>query len=223
MRKASRSLGHRSFNGAAGIHRRKHTEPPRDPPESKLLQWGRRNSPAETSTTAPVCSLTVRLQWGRRNSPAETYNESMRPSGSRYPLQWGRRNSPAETADRRRVSPTRIESLQWGRRNSPAETATDQRGCRPTPRLLQWGRRNSPAETQVTRDRSRLASITLQWGRRNSPAETRSRALSSLPCSSCFNGAAGIHRRKPPIYPQAIHVARRASMGPPEFTGGNLM
>ena len=40
--------------------------------------------------------------------------------------------------------------------------------------------------------------------------------------SRCFNEAAGIHRRKPRSAPAPRNTSTRASMRPPEFTGGNL-
>ena len=88
--------------------------------------------------------------------------------------------------------------------------------------------------------------VKLQWGRRNSPAETRTSAAAPTIRSLRFNGAAGIHRRKrgqptptavaPRSFNGAAGIHRRkrdwlrglfgaggeASMGPPEFTGGNL-
>ena len=84
------------------------------------------------------------------------------------------------------------QMLQWGRRNYPAET----RGTNATPPVrysaLQWGRRNYPAETSQADGR-----MALQWGRRNYPAETDAPSLVSARSAVCFNGAAGITRRKP--------------------------
>ena len=42
-------------------------------------------------------SATVSLQWGRRNSPAETEWRRQKLDLPIDLLQWGRRNSPAET------------------------------------------------------------------------------------------------------------------------------
>ena len=72
--------------------------------------------------------------------------------------------------------------------------------------------------------RSRLisnVSATLQWGRRNSPAETPRPRRRACRSRRGFNGAAGIHRRKPDALGELHQVFERASMGPPEFTGGN--
>ena len=65
-----------------------------------------------------------------------------------------------------------------------------------TDTLLQWDRRNSPAETDENVG-GMGAAITLQWGRRNSPAETSRNGHGGDHRRRRFNGAAGIHRRKP--------------------------
>ena len=64
----------------------------------RRLQWGRRNSPAETRVQGFVQLLVVlRASMG----PPEFTGGNMfgvgLPPGSGYSLQWGRRNSPAET------------------------------------------------------------------------------------------------------------------------------
>ena len=84
---------------------------------------------------------------------------------------------------------------------------------------LQWGRRNSPAETRPAHA-DRRCPPELQWGRRNSPAETGLAAGAVRRRRRGFNGAAGIHRRKPGGM-DPFHTTGLASMGPPEFTGGN--
>ena len=160
----------------------------------------------------------LELQWGRRNSPAETrcgqYHDRRNPDASMGPPEFTGGNGVGGT-----TVPAGSLALQWGRRNSPAETRP---GAVPQFRvsLLQWGRRNSPAETLATWSRRRWFS-SLQWGRRNSPAETRARDAARPPQPRCFNGAAGIHRRKHGRVPVHDRCGTRASMGPPEFTGGN--
>ena len=88
-------------------------------------------------------------------------------------------------------------------------------------RMLQWGRRNSPAETSSGWSGRSANASRLQWGRRNSPAETYSPSDFAIAIRSCFNGAAGIHRRKPGSRGGRADRRHVASMGPPEFTGGN--
>ena len=63
----------------------------------------------------------------------------------------------------------------------------------------------------------------LQWGRRNSPAETETGTRPGLHTPARFNGAAGIHRRKPGGDRSDPGHPGHASMGPPEFTGGNVV
>ena len=160
-------------------------------------------------------SATTRLQWGRRNYPAET---SPRSSHSRAPstrLQWGRRNYPAETRDH---VPVRLLELfaSMGPPELPGGNPHPQ-AARPgfngaagiTRRKLtfdlmmemqeiqlQWGRRNYPAETRGALAGSAIEPQRLQWGRRNYPAETRLCTGGAGQAQPCFNGAAGITRRK---------------------------
>ncbi len=60
------------FNGAAAFQRRKARSPKRARPSGSALQWGRRVSAAERSTTGTAFSPGARLQWGRRVSAAES-------------------------------------------------------------------------------------------------------------------------------------------------------
>ena len=159
------------FNGAAGIHRRK------------------------LGGETVFIARTAALQWGRRNSPAETQADDGTCSAAPIPLQWGRRNSPAETPLMLVILSTSKSSLQWGRRNSPAET--------------------------VDAVSDRRVQLPLQWGRRNSPAETCGYDAGGGSASGGFNGAAGIHRRKLDSRSIDTFAVITASMGPPEFTGGN--
>ena len=120
------------FNGAAGITRRKRARISARRRSLGMLQWGRRNYPAETTTTTiNIRQLTNKLQWGRRNYPAETSfarNDARAaviasmgppelPGGNDFRcdrcrqmsrwLQWGRRNYPAETKPARTITPRR--------------------------------------------------------------------------------------------------------------------
>ena len=117
---------------------------------------------------------------------------------------------------------TETPMLQWGRRNSPAETPPlghpwalrDVRASMGPPEFTGGNTMGSTSSSTST--------AALQWGRRNSPAETGTGGAFTATPRQCFNGAAGIHRRKPVGGPEAADpVSDAASMGPPEFTGGN--
>ena len=232
------------FNGAAGIHRRKlspaagHSNtapiasmgppeftggnPPEDHAAGSLRHAASMGPPEFTGGNAviPTIDTILRrlLQWGRRNSPAETVVVRGHHSSILIKLQWGRRNSPAETWACRQPWACPCTSFNGAagihRRKQESDRLT-YRSCL----VLQWGRRNSPAETHVwwTERQGRAA---LQWGRRNSPAETP-RRTGCGGSSSGFNGAAGIHRRKRAPGSRRQPPGAEASMGPPEFTGGN--
>ena len=160
-------------------------------------------------------------------------------------LQWGRRNYPAETYKGRNILLENADVLQWGRRNYPAETRLTGAQSGSSAVVLQWGRRNYPAETTNMR-----SEITDSEGASMGPPELPGGNLDhhapSFPCFWCFNGAAGITRRKRPMprattarsakrFNGAAGITRRkplragfltafampASMGPPELPGGN--
>ena len=259
------------FNGAAGIHRRKHAfggawfsvaaSASMGPPEftggNEAYERGHVYRVVPSFNGA--AGIHRRKLWrsaGRAASPASCFNGAAgihrrkhqggyAPFGGRGLLQWGRRNSPAETWGMGGERERRAPKLQWGRRNSPAETwGMGGERERRAPKL-QWGRRNSPAETSAMPP-AVGDGRPLQWGRRNSPAETGSPPADQERLPLRFNGAAGIHRRKrdkvlhygtplPPLQwgrrnspaetvaPAAASVDQApASMGPPEFTGGNI-
>ena len=195
-----------------------------------------------------LCSW--RLQWGRRNYPAETPAAARRTPSTPLPLQWGRRNYPAETPEHQ-VPNVHVQGASMGPPELPGgNICVPSVRASETVSMLQWGRRNYPAETSTLPQQWSSASGGLQWGRRNYPAETRKRRAPpdgrrsasmgppELPggndllteCAhrrawSCFNGAAGItrrkHRQKPNIG-EALNVCAKASMGPPELPGGNV-
>ena len=165
--------------------------------------------------------MIFQLQWGRRNYPAETFH----PQVAEYPraawLQWGRRNYPAETRQRRRnqvrrrhrfngaagITRRKLHRAPAGTRNEfgasmgppelPGGNLNVAFGADLMKRMLQWGRRNYPAETWNLRVKHRDRIVALQWGRRNYPAETKCAVKEGCASRSCFNGAAGITRRKP--------------------------
>ena len=209
-----------------------------------VLQWGRRNSPAETAIAHHGADLGIRASMGPPEFTGGNRRRSGHPLRCAVMLQWGRRNSPAETSRR----PEAGSSVEHASMGPPEFTGGNQRmiggareadplasmgppeftggnlldhgaapdgagrfngaagihrrkpcsapGGSPPDCRLQWGRRNSPAETPKRAARSPPGPWTLQWGRRNSPAET------AVQGGRCGGG-------------------RRASMGPPEFTGGN--
>ena len=86
------------FNGAAGIHRRKPRLIATSGAAVSTLQWGRRNSPAETSFLSLVVGAVVS---GASMGPPEFTGGNLTSAAlateSASELQWGRRNSPAET------------------------------------------------------------------------------------------------------------------------------
>ena len=158
------------FNGAAGIHRRKLYHRPQKLFMKKLLQWGRRNSPAETT--------------------AETELSDCSTNASMGPPEFTGGNLAAADAF---VGGGAVASM-----GPPEFTGGN------IARLLKVS-----------------VSSVLQWGRRNSPAETRGGRTCHRRSGSRFNGAAGIHRRKPGTVSAGRSRRLLASMGPPEFTGGN--
>ena len=211
----------RSFNGAAGITRRKRLLAGAGIIYALELQWGRRNYPAETGATRS-CRSSRRSRFNgaagiTRRKPSGPVVEE---DAGHVVLQWGRRNYPAETAFvgvgfagvpvcfngaagiTRRKQPddlrNRVAELEASM--GPPELPGGNVHCKlcedgyELP--LQWGRRNYPAETLCAQpDRTHHRTL-LQWGRRNYPAETGTNARSTGFRSSCFNGAAGITRRK---------------------------
>ena len=83
-----------------------------------------------------------------------------------------------------------------------------------------------PPEFTGGNARATVRRVSVIFGASMRPPEFTGRNVSalrtdSIPLTSCFNEAAGIHRRK--HTPRAIdrRRKRRASMRPPEFTGGN--
>src|SRR5262245_41811563 len=100
--------------------------------------------------------------------------------------------------DHKQVAATKLIDLQlqWGRRRSPTETVKAKYTGEPIKFELQWGRRRSPTETVATPSGG-WAQVTLQWGRRRAPTETAPRARTAPAALRCFNGAVGVHRRRP--------------------------
>ena len=234
------------FNGAAGIHRRKRPGTLGDVAPEPGLQWGRRNSPAETPAGAvgergvrlasmgppeftggnddvPVGATVAvtELQWGRRNSPAETPGygggPQGRPAGFNGAAGIHRRKRVGAGADRRHphasMGPPEFTGGNFEQERLQASLDA----------LLQWGRRNSPAETSPD-DRSDAGAGRCFNGAAGIHRRKRVNMYDTADTINIgFNGAAGIHRRKPRDRPTPPSRSPRASMGPPEFTGGNRM
>ena len=186
----------KGFNGAAGITRRKLTHGPMDAPVTIVLQWGRRNYPAETrrSTTcrwrgrrgfngaagitrrklpqvASSSQAAMLLQWGRRNYPAETLPD---PAAvvNRYSASMGPPELPGGNGGAEDEGTPLEPMLQWGRRNYPAETCGVCRGRR-RPAWRFNGAAGITRRKPTRKQYLTFRKIELQWGRRNYPAETR--------------------------------------------------
>ena len=185
------------------------------------------------------------LQWGRRNYPAETRDLRLRlaaaGSASMGPPELpggNRRDQPAVAARRPRFNGaagiTRRKPAARSTAGYPAVPASmgppelpggNRRHAPPqdTPLcLLQWGRRNYPAETCAVAVGTDPLPPELQWGRRNYPAETTRIPARHFLRRCCFNGAAGITRRKRDVTHSNTDTLLQASMGPPELPGGNI-
>ena len=183
------------FNGAAGIHRRKLIAKPYHTTGVSVLQWGRRNSPAETLLKL---NLVVNLQYASMGPPEFTGGNTTPAGRSRCSLT--RFNGAAGIHRRKRPKMILRGGLHGIASMGPPEFT---------------GGNSQRSRSRSGRERW------LQWGRRNSPAETSGSPPPRQLVARCFNGAAGIHRRKLVV---EIHVGGQmlcASMGPPEFTGGN--
>ena len=86
------------FNGAAGITRRKHDLMQQAPPLPEEASMGPPELPGGNTIAAIIRPIGVAmLQWGRRNYPAETPGRGGDRRHQARMLQWGRRNYPAET------------------------------------------------------------------------------------------------------------------------------
>ena len=136
-----------------------------------VLQWGRRNYPAETVSDQRNWHLSRWASMGPPELPGGNVSETAARIERYLELQWGRRNYPAET---RRVSPA----------DSQREPAS-------------MGPPELPGGNTGVQQGSSVDYYQLQWGRRNYPAETCAAACGSDDAPRCFNGAAGITRRKP--------------------------
>ena len=68
----------------------------------QLLQWGRRNSPAETPAVRDAVDLPVGCFNGAAGIHRRKRTLGRSTTTTWHRLQWGRRNSPAETSRKRR-------------------------------------------------------------------------------------------------------------------------
>ena len=211
--------------------------------QENRLQWGRRNSPAETRchpAAAPIATSFNGAAGIHRRKPGSSrrtgscatvgFNGAAgihrrKPCASQHgaamgkKLQWGRRNSPAETRTRHPLS----------RAGEPASMGppefTGGNTIRRLPRLIphvasmgppEFTGGNTPSSPGPAAAPGRFNGAAGIHRRKPKPVATPWRR-----CGTSFNGAAGIHRRKPQMYQIARNTGLLASMGPPEFTGGN--
>ena len=180
------------------------------------------------------------LQWGRWFTPAET-ERPRRHAGS-----WKGFNGAAGLHQRKpssRCAPTTSgPRLQWGRWFTPAETEYARLGG--TPRGLasmgplvytsgnaathvgqgpggglQWGRWFTPAETALEKVFS-PGDAAASMGPLVYTSGNLVGSSTSTPPAPGFNGAAGLHQRKPKP-PACLRAGRPASMGPLVYTSGN--
>ena len=134
------------FNGAAGITRRKRAEVPSQVGDRALASMGPPELPGGNVSSARMLPRsTSMLQWGRRNYPAETHlpardvHAAQAASMGPPELPGGNLRVPGERAERGAASMGPPE-LPGGNRDSDWRPM-----CGRT--RLQWGRRNYPAET----------------------------------------------------------------------------
>ena len=137
----------------------------------------------------------VSLQWGRRNYPAETGRSTWWAASSASPLQWGRRNYPAETLPDE-ASHHRRRQASMGPPELPGGNSMRMQADAPDMHAASMGPPELPGGNQIV-DQRRLVRVI------------------------CFNGAAGITRRKQTERCTSCRLTW-ASMGPPELPGGNL-
>ena len=185
----------------------------------QMLQWGRRNYPAETRPRGagegphrPASMGPPELPGGNRKKYLELKGNFCGFNGAagitrRKPAvrrarteRWIEGFNGAAGITRRKPAAVRFRSIRrlvgfngaagiTRRKHAVINAAGELTG------LLQWGRRNYPAETSVVSGMLVVYARQLQWGRRNYPAET-SESRCGLVFPRRFNGAAGITRRK---------------------------
>ena len=185
-----------------------------------VLQWGRRNYPAETLMPAASSAASLTASMGPPELPGGNDDPSRPPKlrvaeASMGPPELpggnnasGRPRPPPATCfngaagiTRRKLTPqrrnkNRNKQLQWGRRNYPAETV-GVRNTEPEGSEASMGPPKLPGGNVTVRELAGGLRVALQWGRRNYPAETPAQRAGAADCYLCFNGAAGITRRKP--------------------------
>ena len=205
-----------------------------------VLQWGRRRSPAEISR----CVRGSNCGAGFNGAAGVHRRKYGAPGPERRALFRASMGPPAFTGGNECVKcGSRLQ--EHASMGPPAFTGGNdpQRPVRPLRLLASMG---PPAFTggNIVGAQATATSARLQWGRRRSPAEIYERGV-SRDGHGCFNGAAGVHRRKSANWPPwrlatALQWGRRrspaeisyrrmegtvlgfASMGPPAFTGGNV-
>ena len=211
-----------------------------------MLQWGRRNYPAETRRRLPRRKPGPKRFNGAAGITRRKQVSSSPSSTARSSLQWGRRNYPAETNVHKvpgnqhtvaSMGPPELPGGNWscagtgllsGRSASmgPPELPGGNAaiGCAgPAVALLQWGRRNYPAETGAGQNTTPPIATCFNGAAGITRRKRQSGRNRHRMGRRCFNGAAGITRRKHPKTIAASYFSQSASMGPPELPGGNSL
>ena len=213
-----------SFNGAAGITRRKPARPlVRWYQFNAALQWGRRNYPAETDYRRKVDALAaVKASMGPpelpggnpdragpdRTAPQGCFNGAAgitrrkRRSADITGLPAGAGFNGAAGITRRKPRLTAASPAPHPRRFNGAAGITRRKrdnGIERAPggTVASMGPPELPGGNAIESLQYAEGDILLQWGRRNYPAETWCNHLGKVEQNTCFNGAAGITRRKP--------------------------
>ena len=161
-----------------------------------LLQWGRRNYPAETVLTSHPAENSAYASMGPPELPGGNSPATRAPRAHSNgfngaagitrrkqvaisrPPPWcaSRFNGAAGITRRKRAAAARGYRLPAAASMGPPELPGGNRAYMMRITLqyyrLQWGRRNYPAETLVTNAPVYFFTHRLQWGRRNYPAET---------------------------------------------------
>ena len=178
-RTSSSAAGHGTlpgFNGAAGIHRRKHLQRLDDRAAALTASMG----PPEFTGGNPRTSswshvVALMLQWGRRNSPAETGAQAFAVAcvllASMGPPEFTGGNLLIALQARRRAAASMGPPEFTGGNPCavPAGSTPTRRASMGPPEFTGGNACNSNAR--------RNARAALQWGRRNSPAETTTQAF----------------------------------------------
>ena len=160
------------------------------------LQWGRRNYPAETLGGCLVWrTFQHRFNGAAGITRRKHLNSFIQQRGCKY-ASMGPPELPGGNARPWAVLRQEGERASMGPPELPGGNGLVVASIDEFIYELQWGRRNYPAETRHAGNIPCVSYSVLQWGRRNYPAETILRSGRRMRAGRCFNGAAGITRRK---------------------------